>query len=92
MITPVPIPLTRGRWLSSLENGQRLVEAAFFSLEMLTTLGWALRTASVTGVSRDRQVGRRLGRRPDQRRPATSRRHEPESVPSHLGQWHVGAP
>jgi hypothetical protein len=38
-MTPVPIPLTRGRWLSSGENGQRLVEAAFFSLEMLTTLG-----------------------------------------------------
>jgi hypothetical protein len=33
------MPLTRGRWLSSAENGQRLDDAAFFSLEMLTTLG-----------------------------------------------------
>src|SRR5437868_3084976 len=52
-MTPVPIPLTRGRWLSSGENGQRLVEAAFFSLEMLTTQGWTFCTASTTGPRRD---------------------------------------
>jgi hypothetical protein len=52
-MTPVPMPLTLARWLSSLENGQRLVEADFFSLEMLTTLGWAFRTASETGVLRE---------------------------------------
>src|SRR5437763_1358910 len=47
------MPLTRGRWLSSAENGHRLVEAAFFSLEMLTTVGWTLWTASTTGVRRE---------------------------------------
>jgi hypothetical protein len=47
------MPLTRGRWLSSVENGQRLVEEAFFSLVMFTTLGPALLTASTTGVRRD---------------------------------------
>jgi hypothetical protein len=52
MITPVPIPLTRGRWFSSGENGQRLVDAAFFSLEILTTLGAALATASVVALRR----------------------------------------
>jgi hypothetical protein len=46
------MPLIRGRWFSSTENGQRLGEAARFSLEMLTTLGWTLRTASTTGVRR----------------------------------------
>jgi hypothetical protein len=49
MMTPVPIPLIRGRWLSSAEKGQRAEEAAFFSLEMLTTLGWARCTAATTG-------------------------------------------
>ena len=53
MITPEPIPLTLGRWLSSLENGHRLVEAAFFSLEMFTTLGIARATASVSGFRRE---------------------------------------
>jgi hypothetical protein len=33
------MPLTRGRIDSSGVNGQRLLEAAFFSLEMLTTQG-----------------------------------------------------
>jgi hypothetical protein len=53
MITPVPIPLTLGCWLSSVEKGQRLVEDAFFSLVMFTTQGPALLTASTTGVRRD---------------------------------------
>jgi hypothetical protein len=37
-MTPVPIPLTLGRWFSSALNGHRLDDDAFFSLEMLTTL------------------------------------------------------
>ena len=32
------MPLTSGAWFSSGENGQRLCDDAFFSLEMLTTL------------------------------------------------------
>jgi hypothetical protein len=33
------MPLTRGRCDSSFVNGHRALEPAFFSLEMLTTLG-----------------------------------------------------
>jgi hypothetical protein len=47
------MPLTRGRWLSSGENGQRLVEAAFFSLEMLTTHGCAFWIASTVADRRE---------------------------------------
>jgi hypothetical protein len=46
------MPLIRGRWFSSAENGQRLVDSAFFSLEMLTTQGCDLSTASTTAVRR----------------------------------------
>src|ERR1700761_8412044 len=53
MMTPVPIPFTRGRALSWAEKGHRLDEPAFFSLEMLTTLAWARATAFTTGVLRD---------------------------------------
>src|SRR5580765_4791161 len=52
MMTPVPMPLTRGRWFSSVVNGQRLAEADRFSLVMLTTLAWTFCTASTTGVRR----------------------------------------
>ena len=46
------MPLTRGTWFSSAENGQRLCDAAFFSLEMLTTVRCTLSTASTTAVRR----------------------------------------
>ena len=49
----MPMPLTRGRAFSSAENGQRLEDAAFFSLEMLTTQGCTFRTASATSVFRE---------------------------------------
>src|SRR5207248_11750163 len=47
------MPLIRGLWFSSAENGQRLGDAAFLSLVMLTTLGWTFCTASTTGVLRN---------------------------------------
>src|SRR4051794_13589655 len=46
------MPLIRGRWFSSAENGHRLVDSAFFSLEILTTQGCDLSTASTTAVRR----------------------------------------
>jgi hypothetical protein len=46
------MPLIRGRWFSSAENGQRLLDSAFFSLEILTTQGCDLSTASTTAVRR----------------------------------------
>ena len=45
-MTPLPMPLIRGRWFSSAEKGHRLFDAAFFSLEILTTHDCALSTAS----------------------------------------------
>ena len=51
-MTPLPIPLIRGRAFSSAENGQRLLEAAFFSLEMFTTHAWVFSTASTITVRR----------------------------------------
>jgi hypothetical protein len=52
-------------------NGQRLFEADFFSLVMLTTLGWTFRTASTTGVRRALTAASRGGvesdARPDER-------------------------
>ena len=45
--------MTLGRWFSSGENGHRLCEAAFFSLEMLTTLRWTFSTASTTADRRE---------------------------------------
>ena len=56
-MTPLPIPLTRGRWFSSAENGHRLFEAAFFSLEMFTTHGWLFSTASTIAVRREAETG-----------------------------------
>ena len=47
------MPLTRGTWFSSAENGQRLCDAAFFSLEMLTTHRCTFSTASTTAVRRE---------------------------------------
>ena len=52
-MTPLPMPLTRGRWFSSAENGQRLWDAAFFSLEMFTTQRCTFSTASTTAVRRE---------------------------------------
>jgi hypothetical protein len=53
MTTPVPMPLTLGFCDSSGVKGQRLGEAAFFSLEMLTTLGCTFWTASTHGERRE---------------------------------------
>ena len=47
------MPLTRGTWFSSAEKGQRLCDAAFFSLEMLTTARCTFSTASTTAVRRE---------------------------------------
>ena len=52
------MPLTLGRAFSSAEKGQRLEEAAFFSLEILTTQGMTFCTASTTGVRRERASAR----------------------------------
>jgi hypothetical protein len=58
MMTPVPMPLTRGCWLSSGLNGHRLEEAERFSLEMLTTVAWTFWTACTTGVRRSARPAR----------------------------------
>ena len=49
-MTPLPMPLIRGRWFSSAEKGHRLFDAALFSLEILTTHDCVLSTASTTAV------------------------------------------
>ena len=56
-MTPLPIPLIRGRWFSSAENGHRLFDAAFFSLEMFTTHGCVFSTASTIAVRRAAAAG-----------------------------------
>ena len=88
------MPFTRGRWLSSLEKGQRLVEPAFFSLEIFTTQGWAFSTAFTTGVPAET-----LAAWPGHRRPARhadkgegQQGHDADSIPSRHGQWHVTVP